>query len=767
MSDADFYALPAMEQVRYAMNRPVPTVAPELADQRLLKVLTEPPLARLLPEQVEKDFRIAYHPERLEWLGDRVCYGMAGEVLFALAPLEEKSQSKPGLRSLGFEVDRLVTNEMHGKLSREFKLSERIACFSGYKGPADAWEAYLAALLISNGRRALLEFYAPLLRRGYLMIQFLDRFDRLPPVVTTSTRSLQSSLSSLSSPAAKVAPPAFTKSHSKRDDASPAGGAAAAVAAAVAKAAPPPTKASSKPSVKTPPRPSPPSLLEQIQAAQDFVPTPKKLSKLKPTKVSLTVPESSDILIDYLRFLDSKNVGFAFVWRPGSLALSVAGFRPFVAPCSRRPTRQAEATQLIVNKLKSAALIRVTKPTAASATGAALTAVKASSKSGEPTGGSSKVKTALAAGSSPAPALTDLDVARRKGFVPLRFDSAKDARLRFEDVLKEKKINYTVRAGRGFEVLRVPSFSILVRVTPKGRKGKVSENVRLETLTRACISLGFFAISPSKAPANAATLASVGSEASSAKAAETKDLGPTTAATIAAQCIGHSDDHGPNELCAWFDIEPIGSTHDGPIAPPANELVAPVKSSEAQSIAGSVASDEDLPSTPSAVESSTPSAAESTAFTADKDATFPASSEEPVEPFSDPVNRDPETVRRDQSAAAEPVLDLLLGDCSSLDQIVEADASRSSSSVASTPDGSAPADAEEDGALEQHRDVSFSILIVRNAHIDVQEELTTPARPALTAKDEKAEAATPPEYEDHFSTSEEALASPNPRGPAA
>ena len=280
-------------------------------------------------------------------------------------------------------VDRLVTNEMHGKLSREFKLSERIACFSGYKGPADAWEAYLAALLISNGRRALLEFYAPLLRREYLMIQFLDRFDRLPPVVTTSTRSLQSSLSSLSSPAAKVAPPAFTKSHSKRDDASPAGGAAAAVAAAVAKAAPPPTKASSKPSVKTPPRPSPPSLLEQIQAAQDFVPTPKKLSKLKPTKgkgmidcvrflvhlltdasdfhtVSLTVPESSDILIDYLRFLNSKNVGFAFVWRPGSLALSVAGFRPFVAPCSRRPTRQAEATQLIVNKLKSAALIRVT-----------------------------------------------------------------------------------------------------------------------------------------------------------------------------------------------------------------------------------------------------------------------------------------------------------------------------------------------------------------------------------------------------------------------
>ncbi|KWU43516.1 hypothetical protein RHOSPDRAFT_34973 [Rhodotorula sp. JG-1b] len=379
MSDAEFYALPAMEQIRYAMNRPVPTVAPELADQRLLRVLTGPPVGRLLPEQSEEDFRIAYHPERLEWLGDRVCYGVAGEVLFALAPLEEKSQSKPELRSLGFEVDRLVTNDMHGKLSREFKLSERIACFSRHKGPADAWEAYLAALLISNGRRALLEFYAPLLRREYLMIQFLDRFDRLPPVVTTSTRSLQSS-SSPSPAAAKVAPPTFTKSYPKRDNASSAGGAATAVAAP--KGAASPSKPSSTPSAKTASRPSAPSVLEQIQTAQDFVPTPKKLSKLKPTKASLTVPDSSDILIDYLRSFDSKKIGFAFVWRPGSLALSVAGFRPFIAPCSRRVTRQAEATQLIVNKLKNAALIQVTKSASANNAEPTASAEGSNSKSG-------------------------------------------------------------------------------------------------------------------------------------------------------------------------------------------------------------------------------------------------------------------------------------------------------------------------------------------------------------------------------------------------
>lgn len=376
MSDAEFYALPAMQQIRYAMNRPVPTAAPEIADKRLLKLLTEPPFGRLLPEQAEKNFRIAYHPERLEWLGDRVCYGVAGEVLFALAPLDEKSQSKPELRSLGFEVDRLVTNDMHGKLSREFNLSQRIGCFSRNKGPADAWEAYLAALLISNGRRALLEFYAPLLRREYLAIQFLDRFDRLPAVVTTSTRSLQSSSSSSS--VAKVAPTTFTKSYPKRDEAFSAGGTATELA--VAKAAPP-SKASSTSSVKIAQWPSP-SILEQIQAAQDFVPTPKKLSKLTPTKASLTVPYSPDILIDYLRFLDSKNIGFAFVWRPGSLALSVAGFRPFVAPCSRRPTRQGEATRLIVNKLKSAVLIRVTESASANTSEPAPSAEHCDSMSG-------------------------------------------------------------------------------------------------------------------------------------------------------------------------------------------------------------------------------------------------------------------------------------------------------------------------------------------------------------------------------------------------
>lgn len=158
-------------------------------------------------------------------------------------------------------------------------------------------------------------------------------------------------------------------------------------------------------------------------------------------------------------------------------------------------------------------------------------------------------------------------------------------------------------------------------------------------------------------------------------------------------------------MCALFDTEPAGPTHDGPIAPPANEPVVLLESSGAQSTAASVSAAEDLSSTPAAIES--------TAFTVDKNATFEASSAEPVESLRDPVSRELGTV-----VAAEPVLDRVPGDPSRLDQIVEADDARrssSSSNMTSTSDGSPASEAEGDGALEQHLDdVSSSILIVRN-----------------------------------------------------
>ncbi|GAA5867513.1 hypothetical protein JCM3774_003861 [Rhodotorula dairenensis] len=88
------------------MNRPIPTVAPELADNRLVEALAGSTSGRLLQERLEKDIQVGYHPARLEWLGDRVACGIAGEVLFALTPLDEKPNSKPELRDLTCELDR-------------------------------------------------------------------------------------------------------------------------------------------------------------------------------------------------------------------------------------------------------------------------------------------------------------------------------------------------------------------------------------------------------------------------------------------------------------------------------------------------------------------------------------------------------------------------------------------------------------------------------------------------------------------------------------
>lgn len=104
LSDVEFYSLSAFEQIRFAMNRPVPIRAPEVTDKRLRHILTRTPFSMILPTKEDREYQIAYHHERLEWLGDRIAYATAAEVLFALAPLEEKKpQGKPPLGVLSSE----------------------------------------------------------------------------------------------------------------------------------------------------------------------------------------------------------------------------------------------------------------------------------------------------------------------------------------------------------------------------------------------------------------------------------------------------------------------------------------------------------------------------------------------------------------------------------------------------------------------------------------------------------------------------------------
>lgn len=152
---------------------------------------------------------------------------------------------------------------MHANFSREFGLAARITSFNGAKSEADGWEAYLSALQISNGRRCLLEFYAPLIRREYLAKQFMRSFDRLPPVITASTTSLQA-LGVKEDDVAPAPPLIFAKSYPKASDSKLATKSDKKVAAATASSALP---------QKT--------IAEQIQAAPNLAPNPKKLSKMK------------------------------------------------------------------------------------------------------------------------------------------------------------------------------------------------------------------------------------------------------------------------------------------------------------------------------------------------------------------------------------------------------------------------------------------------------------------------------------------------------
>ncbi|GAA5860179.1 hypothetical protein JCM1840_002804 [Sporobolomyces johnsonii] len=163
--DDDFNRLPALEQIRRAMHGPVPIELPRLRNDRLTALLFGEKEMGTLPEREERDFREAYHRERLEFVGDRIWEEVAVLVVFSLAPIQRLSTKAavPSLGPLQNETSRLTTNEMAAKLAREFKLDKRLGT-TVIAHLADGWEAYLTALLFSNGRRAVLEFLAPIIK---------------------------------------------------------------------------------------------------------------------------------------------------------------------------------------------------------------------------------------------------------------------------------------------------------------------------------------------------------------------------------------------------------------------------------------------------------------------------------------------------------------------------------------------------------------------------------------------------------------------------
>ncbi|GAA5921079.1 hypothetical protein JCM1841_005086 [Sporobolomyces salmonicolor] len=180
--DDEFNRLPALEQIRRAMHGPVPTELPQLRNDRLEALLFKGKDLWPLSEREERDFREAYHRERLEFVGDRIWEEVVVLVLFSLAPIQ-RLPTKTAAPSLGHfqnETSRLTTNEMAARLAREFKLDQRLHT-TAIADLADGWEAYLTALFFSNGRRAVLEFLAPIIKREFFEVHRPS--DALPPLV--------------------------------------------------------------------------------------------------------------------------------------------------------------------------------------------------------------------------------------------------------------------------------------------------------------------------------------------------------------------------------------------------------------------------------------------------------------------------------------------------------------------------------------------------------------------------------------------------------
>ncbi|GAA5993918.1 hypothetical protein JCM11641_006957 [Rhodosporidiobolus odoratus] len=176
------------------MHCPVPTFAPKLNDSRFTALLFGGSPG---PESHEADytqFSAAYHPERLRLVGNRLWHDVISHVLLVLGPFDPvEPPDRPPVWRLVSELKYLASSDMALKLAAEFRFKQESdpAVFCPEEPECDVWEAYLAALELSNGRQALLEFLAPIVRREYFLHPY-RRFDALPPLRTGENQPLPS-----------------------------------------------------------------------------------------------------------------------------------------------------------------------------------------------------------------------------------------------------------------------------------------------------------------------------------------------------------------------------------------------------------------------------------------------------------------------------------------------------------------------------------------------------------------------------------------------
>ncbi|BGP17990.1 hypothetical protein JCM10213v2_006038 [Rhodosporidiobolus nylandii] len=181
LTDEAFARLPTLEQVRLCTKLPVPTEAPKLRDPRVSALLFGGLELYKLPEAEARVLRSAWHPERLESVGDKLWHYTISQVLFLVAPIQQLVPTAAPSVAVDSLISALSTNDLATRLSDEFQLYPVAGIFKSQKRHADIWEANLAALDKVNGRRALLEFLVPIICREYYALAKY-RYDALPPL---------------------------------------------------------------------------------------------------------------------------------------------------------------------------------------------------------------------------------------------------------------------------------------------------------------------------------------------------------------------------------------------------------------------------------------------------------------------------------------------------------------------------------------------------------------------------------------------------------
>ncbi|GAA5915102.1 hypothetical protein JCM6882_008480 [Rhodosporidiobolus microsporus] len=281
LPDDDFNCLPPLDQTRYALQQPVPTSLPLLRDPRLAALVAS---SESFPEGLEQDTAVdlLYHPDRLRAVGNRLWYNIVAETQFVLSPIEPVTPpAHPNLSSL--QEDHSILGRKARAFGVEFGLVKKgHPSYDAGLHALESFETFVGALLYSNGRRAVLEFLVPLIKREYFRLP-QQRYNALPPLGTgpIETAPLASS---------QVDPPAAS-----------------------------PTVIPNSPS----------SVEQQLQQAPNFTPKAAKLRRMRPISPNaLQYPDRHAASENYFSALSNLDIPFSFRYGARKYFLDLPG-RPF------------------------------------------------------------------------------------------------------------------------------------------------------------------------------------------------------------------------------------------------------------------------------------------------------------------------------------------------------------------------------------------------------------------------------------------------------